>query len=56
MLPGAPRLTPTKTGTYLLLLAVQILGAITFIGQALPEFRQIAINPAEQLPRAASRT
>jgi hypothetical protein len=40
-----------RTATYLLLLAVQLLGAITFIWQALPEFRLIAENPGEQLPR-----
>jgi hypothetical protein len=42
---------PRKTGIYLLLLALQVLGAITFIWQALPEFRQVALNPGEQLPR-----
>jgi hypothetical protein len=36
--------------TYLLLLAIQILGALVFIWQQLPEFRQIAANPGEQLP------
>lgn len=40
-----------KPGTYLLLLALQILGAIIFIWQALPEFRQVADNPGAQLPR-----
>ena len=42
---------PRKTGLYLLLLALQILGAIMFIWQTLPEFRQVANNPGEQLPR-----
>jgi len=42
---------PRKPGTYLLLLALQILGAIIFIWQALPEFRQVANNPGAQLPR-----
>ncbi|WP_249165880.1 hypothetical protein [Bradyrhizobium sp. AUGA SZCCT0431] len=42
---------PRKSALYLLLLAIQILGTITFIWQALPEFRQVAINPGEQLPR-----
>jgi hypothetical protein len=42
---------PRKTGIYLLLLALQILGTITFIWQALPEFRHVAINPGQQLPR-----
>jgi hypothetical protein len=40
-----------KPGTYLLLLALQISGAIIFIWQALPEFRQVADNPGAQLPR-----
>ena len=39
------------TATYLLLLAVQILGAITFVWQTLPEFRLVADHPGEQLPR-----
>jgi len=42
---------PRKTGTYLLLLSLQIFGTITFVWQTLPEFRQVAINPGEQLPR-----
>ena len=42
---------PRKTGLYLFLLALQILGAVVFIWQTLPEFRQVAINPGEQLPR-----
>jgi hypothetical protein len=37
------------TARYLLLLAAQISGAITFIWQALPEFRLVAENPGEQL-------
>jgi len=36
--------------TYLLLLAFQILGTLVFIWQQLPEFRQVAVNPGEQLP------
>jgi hypothetical protein len=40
-----------RTGLYLLLLALQLMGAITFIWQELPEFRQVASNPGEQLPR-----
>src|SRR6266702_7767688 len=40
-----------KHGTYLLLLALQISGAIIFIWQALPEFRQVADTPGAQLPR-----
>ena len=42
---------PRKTGIYLLLLAIQIVGALIFIWQTLPEFRQVALNPGEQLPR-----
>jgi hypothetical protein len=34
---------------YLLLLALQALGAIFFVWKELPEFRQLAINPGEQL-------
>ena len=33
-----------------LLLAIQICGAIVFIWQQLPEFRQVAVNPGAQLP------
>ena len=40
-----------KPGLYLLLLVFQILGAITFVWQTLPEFRQVAENPGTQLPR-----
>ena len=42
---------PRNTSIYLLLLALQILGAVAFIWQTLPEFRQIAINPGQPLPR-----
>lgn len=35
---------------YLVLFAIQVFGAIGFIWQELPEFRQVAINPGEQLP------
>ena len=42
---------PRKSALYPLLLAIQILGTITFIWQAMPEFRQLAVNPGEQLPR-----
>jgi len=42
---------PRKPGIYLLLLALQILGATIFIWQTLPEFRQVADNPGAQLPR-----
>ena len=34
---------------YLLLLAIQISGAITFVWQQLPEFRQVAVSPGVQL-------
>jgi hypothetical protein len=34
-----------KPKLYLLLLAIQIFGAIVFIWQQLPEFRQVAVNP-----------
>jgi hypothetical protein len=40
-----------KIGLYRLLLALQIMGAFTFIWQELPEFRQVASNPGEQIPR-----
>jgi hypothetical protein len=40
-----------KASSYLLLLSVQILGAVTLTWQVLPEFRQLAINPGDQLPR-----
>jgi hypothetical protein len=43
-----------QTALYLLLLAVQIVGATTFVWQQLPEFRQVAVNPGEQLPKDAS--
>ena len=39
-----------KAAIYLFVLAIQILGAITFVWQQLPEFRQVAVNPGEQLP------
>jgi hypothetical protein len=42
---------PRKAGLYLLLLVLQISGAIIFIWRALPEFRQVAIDPGTQLPR-----
>jgi hypothetical protein len=43
-----------QTAIYLLLLAIQIVGAVTFIWQQLPEFRQVLTNPGEQLPKDAS--
>jgi hypothetical protein len=39
-----------KPGLYLLLLAIQVFGAIVFVCQQLPEFRQVAVNPGAQLP------
>jgi hypothetical protein len=43
-----------RTAIYLLLLAIQIFGAIAFVWQQLPEFRQVAVNPGEQLPNDTS--
>jgi hypothetical protein len=40
-----------KTTLYLLLLTIQIVGAISFVWLELPEFRQVAVNPGEQLPK-----
>jgi hypothetical protein len=42
-----------RTAIYLLLLAIQIAGAIFFVGQELPEFKQVLVNPGEQLPKDA---
>ena len=39
-----------KAVAYLFLLLIQISGAMLFVWQQLPEFRQIAVNPGEQLP------
>ena len=36
---------------YLLLLTIQLCGAIIFIWHALPEFREVVINPGQQLPK-----
>ena len=44
------RTTP-RTITYLFLLAIQLCGAIFFICQQLPEFRQIVLYPGKQLPK-----
>jgi hypothetical protein len=41
----------SKKAAYLLLLAMQIFGAIVFIRQELPEFEQLLLNPGEQLPK-----
>src|SRR5438105_3355575 len=42
---------PRRTGIYLLLFSLQMLGAIVFIWQPLPELRHIAANPGATLPR-----
>jgi hypothetical protein len=39
-----------KAAAYLFVLAIQISGAILFVWQQLPEFRQLVVNPGEQLP------
>jgi hypothetical protein len=39
-----------KTAAYLLLLAIQIVGALIFVWQELPEFGQLLRNPGQQLP------
>jgi hypothetical protein len=40
----------SKAKLYLVLLAVQMLGAISFVWQELPEFRQVVDYPGKQLP------
>jgi hypothetical protein len=40
-----------KTALYLLLLAIQIVGAISFVWLQLPEFNHVLVNPGEQLPK-----
>jgi hypothetical protein len=40
-----------RTTIYLLLLAIQIGGAITFVWQELPEFTQVLVHPGQQLPK-----
>jgi hypothetical protein len=42
-----------KTLAYLLLLAIQIVGAIVFIWQELPDFEQLLRHPGLQLPEDA---
>jgi hypothetical protein len=39
-----------KAAIYLFVLAIQMVGAIFFVWQQLPSFRQVALNPGEQLP------
>jgi hypothetical protein len=51
--PMKPDEKRAKTAIYLLLLALQIFGAIFLVWQELPEFRQVLINPGEQLPKDA---
>jgi hypothetical protein len=52
--PMKPNQDRPQTALYLLLLAIQIVGAITFVWQQLPEFRQVLTNPGEQLPKDTS--
>ena len=40
-----------KTALYLLLLAIQIVGAIAFVWLQLPEFRQVAVNPGSNFQK-----
>lgn len=40
-----------RTIVYLLLLTIQICGAIAFVWQQLPEFEQILLRPGEQLAK-----
>jgi hypothetical protein len=40
-----------RAAIYLLLLAIQVAGAIFFVWQELPEFKQVLDNPGEQLPK-----
>jgi hypothetical protein len=53
-LPDDANAQQPKPAAYLLLLAIQISGAITFVWQQLPEFRQVAVNPGEQLRHDAA--
>jgi DMSO/TMAO reductase YedYZ heme-binding membrane subunit len=39
----------SNAAIYLILLAIQVFGTIALVWQALPEFRQIVVNPGEQL-------
>jgi hypothetical protein len=40
-----------RSSGYFVLLAIQLCGAILLIWQELPEFKQVIINPGEQLPK-----
>jgi hypothetical protein len=51
--PMTPDQKRSKTAIYLLLLAIQIFGAIFFVWQELPEFKKVLVNPGEQLPKDA---
>jgi hypothetical protein len=44
----------SKAAIYLFVLGIQIFGAIVFVWQQLPEFRQVAANPGKQLPYDSS--
>ncbi len=44
----------SKGMAYFVLLVIQVVGAITFVWQALPEFSQVLVNPGEQLSYDAS--
>jgi DMSO/TMAO reductase YedYZ heme-binding membrane subunit len=46
-----PNDSDRKTALYWLLLAIQIVGAICFVWQELPEFAQVLAHPGEQLPK-----
>jgi hypothetical protein len=48
-----PNQERSQTAPYLLLLTIQIAGAIAFVWQQLPEFKQVLVNPGEQLPKDA---
>jgi hypothetical protein len=43
-----------QTALYLLLLAIQISGAVAFVWQELPDFRHVLRSPGEQLSKDAS--
>jgi hypothetical protein len=49
-----PNQERAQTAIYLTLLAIQIVGAIAFVWQQLPEFKQVVVNPGEQLPKDTS--
>ena len=49
-----PNQESPQPAIYLSLLAIQIVGAISFVWQELPEFTQVLTHPGEQLPKDAS--